>query len=333
MKKAILIVAVFFYQFTFSQNVIINIHFEKANGSSMITFGSSFDNETSHFIYSTDLCYIKDNSFKKIFTQKGMGLIQIVQNEDIPYTLTLPCKDGDELNLDIKTINEKLTVIFSGTNASGMDLLNNSPDFYRLYRSVGSILQTKTTSIEILDSVDNLDQGITQQLDKLLNETKISKSFYAFTKLYLQTEIITWFYANLRVFIETIKENPNLALLKKEEIQKTIQGLDVKYNVFDEKYKNIKTDNQYHNILNKCFFIDEKILSKQKTYSTPFQSESLKNLIFVPKDLQEFLIYNEIIKKGDFDLVLYKKYKDKMPTGIYLNILKQKYSNIIESKK
>ncbi len=325
MKKSLLILTTLFFQFSFSQNVIVTIHFEKAIESSMITFGSSFDNDASHFVYTSNLYQIKNNSLKKNFSQKGMGLIQIVQNEDIPYTVTLPCKDGDEINLDIKTVNDKPTIIFSGTNSAGIDLLNNTPDFFRLYRSIGLILNTKTTSIEILDKIDNLDQGTTQQLDKLLNDTKISKSFYDFTKLYLQTEIITWSYANLRVFLETTKETPNLVLLKKEEIQKTIQGLDAKYNVFDEKYKNIKTDNQYHNILNKCFFIEEKILPQQKNYSTAFQSETLKNLIYVPKDLQEFLIYNEIIKKGGFDLDLYKMYKDKMPKGTYLSILEQKY--------
>lgn len=332
MKKIIYFFLVFIFQFTFAQNVSISVFFEKAKDSTKVILGNSFDDNPSHFVYSTDFSYITNNTFKKIFHQKGTGIIQVIQNDYIPFTITLPCKDGDVIKINIKTEKGSPIVTFEGSNAAGLELLNNSPDFYRLYKSVGLVLANASSSDEVIDKLENIKQANIQQLDSLLKENKISKSFYDISKLYLETEIIGFSYSNLNVFLDLLKVKPNNVKLDIEKINKIIQVLDVKYNVFSDQYKNIKTDTQYHNIANKCTFIDKKILTETKKDYGLWQKEEFKKFNYAPKPLQELLIYKEIIK-DKFDLSLYVNYKMKISNGVYLDLLKKEYNKFLTKKE
>lgn len=110
--------------------------------------------------------------------------------------------------------------------------MNNSPDFYRLYKSFGLILNNATSSKEIIDEIENVIQNNEQQLDCLFRQNKISKSFYEISKIYLEIEIFGFSYSNLNLFLDLSTVTPSIVKLDIEEINKTTQVLDSKYNIF-----------------------------------------------------------------------------------------------------
>ncbi len=102
---------------------------------------------------------------------------------------------------------------------------------------------------------------VTQQFDLLLVNKKISKPFYDYLKLFEDTETLSLTYLYLEGYLRN-DENYSLGnKLSIDEIKQAIVLLDSKYDPFDPKYKNVRTESQINNIKKKCDFIEQKILT------------------------------------------------------------------------
>ena len=324
MKKIVLLF--FLCTFSYSQSVSITLHFEGIKDSTKLYYSKSFDGNPSHFVYFKEECLVINNVAHISFSQKNIGWFQTWRNNDLPYSAVLPCKNGDVVDVFFKKNNDKIETSFIGSNAEGLEFLNNSPYFLKLNRELAYIYIGGQSSSEIIEKIEGLKNRNIEELKALLTNNKISKDFFEFVKLYQETEIVMMSYLYLDGFLS----GDESAKISQEETKRTIQKLDSMYNVFDQKYSALKTNGQYHNIINKCKFISKNILTgKEEDYK--LWDAKLKNYNFCPKELQEFLMYHEITK-NDFDFSLFNRYKTFFPNGIYLKVL-DKQSKTVKTTK
>ncbi|PRZ22920.1 TlpA family protein disulfide reductase [Flavobacterium granuli] len=315
MKKIVLLF--FLCTLSYSQNVSISLHFEGIKDSTKLYYSKSFDGNPSHFVNFKEETVIINNVAHISFSQKNIGRLVTWRTNEMPYAVVLPCKNGDVIDVFFKKNNDKIETSFVGSNAEGLEFLNNSPYFLKLNRELAYIFIDGQSSSEIIEKIEGLKNRNIEELKGLLTNNKISKDFFEFVKLYQETEIVMMSYLYLDGFLS----GDESAKISQEETKRTIQKLDSMYNVFDEKYSSIKTNNQYHNIINKCKFISQNILvGKEEDYK--LWDAELKNYNFCPKELQEFLIYYQITK-NDFDFSLYNRYKRIFPNGIYIKVLRK----------
>ena len=317
--------SILFFCFTilgFGQNVSISGKFD-VNDSTIINLDKSFDNNPEHFITKEDVVLVKNNFFKKTFAQKTTGLV-CLNPDKLPIQIVLICDPNDAIVVDFEKNNEEYKVVFKGSNAKGHDLINNSDLLKQLFRPIYGIYSNAVSGAEIRTKVDSLIANKLQPLEVLLKNKSITKSFYECTKSYLESEIMTLSYLYLEDYLRLDKSSMQHQL-NEAEIKKAIQLLDSEYNVFDSKYNFIKTYNYFHCLVNKCIFIEKKVLKGNELNYGLWLSNEKKNYNFAPKQLQEFFVLNEI-RNGDFDIKLYENYKKKMPNGIYINYLKDKYN-------
>ncbi|WP_413998316.1 TlpA family protein disulfide reductase [Flavobacterium sp. W1B] len=302
---------------SYSQNVSINLHFEGIKDSTKLYYSKSFDGNPSHFVNFKEEALIINNVAHISFSQKNIGRVVTWRTNDLPYGVVLPCKNGDVVDVFFKKNNAKIETTFVGSNAEGLEFLNNSPYFLKLNRELAYVYIDGQSSSEIIEKTEGLKNRNIEQLKGLLANNKISKEFFEFLKLYQETEIVMMSYLYLDGFLS----GDESAKISREETIKTIQKLDSMYNVFDEKYSSVKTNNQYHNIINKCKFIRQNILvGKEEDYK--LWDAELKKYNFCPKELQEFLMYHQITN-NDFDFTLYNHYKRLLPNGIYIKVLRK----------
>lgn len=326
-KKYLILIFLCSIVFAFGQEITIS-GTVKSKDSSFILCSKSFDKKASHFMEYNEIFVTKNNSFQMEFIQSDIGLISLRSDSLRLYTVLI-CNSNDKIKIDYSEENGKIKANFQGTNADGLDLINNTKIINELFLPIASIFTESNASSEIITKVDNLKTTTMMPFYSLQKENKISKGFCDFVELYVESEIITMAYLYLDEFLKSDTNSPFQCKLSESEIVKTIQLIDSKYNVFDMKYDAIKTGNQYHNIINKCTFISKKALNGNYSDYGLWVSEEQKKYNFAPKNIQEFLAMKEILK-NDFDSELYKRYEKNFPKGVYLKILNDKFQ---KSKK
>jgi thiol-disulfide isomerase/thioredoxin len=340
MKKVSFYIVLFnCFIFSYSQEIKIIGNFENAKDSTKVWFSKPVDDNPSHYFPNCDNTLVISNVFEKSFSLNRVGFVQIASNKDIPSSLNLICDKGDRIKFHIKKKGDKLVIDFEGSNAEGHELINNSDIYNKLYLPIYTIIKDANTSKELLDNIENLKISNLKSFDSLYINKKISKSFYSYCKLYDDTEVLCLAFMYLNEYLKFDKETGLGSKLTGDDIKEVIRALDKKYDIFSKKYKDVKTVAQIHNIQNKCAFIDQKIL-EGVTNDLGLWNESNGNKYnyFAPKDLQEFLLINEIYnkrideKRFNYYKIIFDHYEKIFPKSVYFKELNKHYEQEASEK-
>lgn len=316
MKKNFFVLCILLVNTIYSQNVKIQGVFETNEVPEFVLFNRV------GVVKETDTVLVKNNCYEYTYKNQGTTLVETSGKD---YGLRLICNNDDEIRLTIKGEGQTKQISFSGNNAEGHEMINSSYDFKKMYIPIGELIASTRDSKEILQGVNNQELKTKELLNSLLSQNKISKSFYDFSISYAETNRLALCSINLTDYL-AVEDS-----IVVSDVRESIRVLDTKYDAFDIKYKNIKTGNHYHNIMNKCSFIEQKIIKGEyNDYGLWSKEDSKYN--YAPKDLQEFVCFKKIIQ-NDFDVPLYFKYKKVFPKGVYLEILNRHYELVLKRKK
>lgn len=340
MKKLLLFIVVLVnLTFSYGQRIKIIGNLENAKDSTKIWFSKPIDDNPEHFFANYDSAQTRSNVFEKSFFMNRMGLVQIEPNKHIPFPIQLICDKGDQISVSIKNKGGKMVVNFEGSNAEGHELINNSNIYRKLYLPIYTIVKDANTPKELLDNIEKLKASNLKPFDSLYFNKKISKSFLDYSKLYDDTEVICLTYMYLGEYLKFDVKTGLGDKLTIDDIKLVVRVLDKKYDVFSEKYKDLKTITQIHNIKNKCAFVNQKILEGvANDLGIWNQIDESKYYSFAPPGLQEFLLINEIYNKRidektfNYYKKIFDRYEQIFPKSIYFKELNKHYKQEVSKK-
>lgn len=317
-----LLLAFFFLQISYSQNVSIQLKFQNVSDSIPIVVSKSINDNAAYFLYHSDTIFTKNNKAELKFDASNPGYVYFSFSKANPGINVL-YEPNETIVLNIsKNPDNKYHIHYEGRNSS-ISLAINVDTIYKYQKfsqKLRPIIFNASKGSEILNIIKREYKLESERLKTFYENGEISKDIYEISKLYLESTLVN----NSKSIIEDvfrIEEEYTKTKLPKSEFLDLLNNLMSEFNPFDDKFKNFTTYAFIDNIQSSSRFIAESGLDEKQYNKGLFVNKKLKyNYNYIPIQYQEhlfaFFFINDVLNEGDLNQ--FKKVFPKSPYTQYL---------------
>ncbi len=317
-----LLLAFFFLQISYSQNVSIQFKFQNVSDSIPIVVSKSINDNAAYFLYHSDTIFTKNNKAELKLQAINPGYVYFSFSKANPGINVL-YEPNETIVLNIsKNQDNKYHIHYEGGNSS-ISLAINVDTIYKYQKfsqKLRPIIFNANRGSEILNFIKKEHKLELEKLNNFYENREISKDIYEISKLYLESTLAN----NSKSIIEDIfriEEEYTKTKLPKSEFLDLLNNLMSEFNPFDDKFKNFTTYALIDNIQSSSRFIAESGLDEKQYNKGLFVNKKLKyNYNYIPIHYQEhlfaFFFINDVLNEDDLEQ--FKKVFPKSPYTKYL---------------
>lgn len=323
-----LLIAFFFLQISYSQNVSIKLKFQNVSDSIPIAANKSINDDAGYFLMNTDTIYTKDNQSELKFNAVNPGYIYFTFSKANPG-INLLYEPNESIVLNIsKNQDNKYHIYYEGKNSDILLSINFDTiyKYQKLSQKLRPIIFNASKGSDILAFIKKEYKIGLNQLQGFYDNGKISKNMFDISKLYLETTLSN----NSKSIIEDIfriEEEYVKTKLPKSEFLDLLNNLMFEFNPFDNKFKNFTTYSTLDNLQATSRFINESKLDEVKYEKGLWKNKNVRDYYsFIPLHYQEklfaHLLVNDRLDENDL-----KQFKKVFPNSQYTTYLEKYLKN------
>lgn len=295
-----------------------------------VWFCRSMDGKASSYGFMYDQAPISSGKFKKSFAVLEPSVITIAPNQYVPK-ITLISDVGDSLRIKIKQDAEHaFTLHFSGSNAKGQEILNNSPLFKGgpLEQILDSTLRTTSTLKEAEIQLEKTKDKLFHPLENLYNNKEVSNNYYKLSKAQANAQFLASAGSIIRYYLGNPQARRKEVHLKNAELKELQKRMYMAYDPFLPEYDAIDQVLLSINVKYKCQLIDQGLLSGKKNNIGLWSRADDHYLTYAPPALQERMMAINLMFNRYFaltprpvDSADYVLLKQKFPDSPYTTFI------------